>query len=554
MATKSLDIIISAKDNFSRGVASIKGQLGALKSSIFSMQGAIAGGLAGVGLGLGFKEVIEAAIGAEDSMARFRASMKLLGVDSQGAADDAAKFASGIQSITTMDDDAVINLMSLGSTLTGLSGGPLQEATTAAIGLSKSLGMEVDPAMRLVAKAINGNFSAFARYGIQLDDTMTDQQKLDAIMRKGTEAFALAEAESQTTGGSMKQLKNSFGDLSESLGGLLLPHLQEFSKWLDGNLPAITKWVSSWKTAGLNIVGTLRQLWPSMQLGALTFIQSLIDNTLSFGGWLLSWIPSIIGGVNTAAMGILEFFTGLWDSVWYGAQRAFARIVDGLLGLKDSAEALVTEAIIIRTTPEADQKQALEMFRANREKNRQMKAGGLNDQLASIDKREAETRGLRENMNEGQYRDMAAKTAQRVKDAQGLANIDPFGFRAGLKEAIRVAQDELDKSSGADKEKDKFKAPKSGGDIAVKGKGDETKDAKAKAPGTARETNPLASLEQSRFLTGVTQAGRERDVYQVRLVELAQEQTQIARQAAESQRRIADAVDGGEPLIVGLDS
>lgn len=316
MATNSLDIIITAKDRVSGIIPGIKSQIGGLTSSLGSFKGMLVGGLAGLGLGLGFKELIGAAEESESAMARFRASMRLVNADSESAASRASEFANGIQSITTMDDEAVLNLMSLGSTLTGLSGGPLEEATTAAIGLSKSLGIDTEAAMRLVGKAINGNFAAFAKYGIKIDENATNQENLNAIIRQGVDAFKLAEAEADTTAGRMAQLKNNFGNIAEAIGTLLLPHIKQMAEALNEHLPAIEAWVSSWKTAGLNIVGTLQQLWPSMQLGALTFIQSVIDQALSFGGWFVSWVPSIIGAANVAILSLEETFMGVWDSIY----------------------------------------------------------------------------------------------------------------------------------------------------------------------------------------------------------------------------------------------
>lgn len=551
MATTSLDIIISAKDRVSGMIPGIKSQLTGLSSSVTSFKGMLVGGLGALGLGLGFHELISAAEESENAMHRFRASMGLLGKDSDAAAEQASKFANGIQSITTMDDEAVLNLMSLGSTLTGLSGGPLEEATTAAIGLSKSLGVDTESAMRLVGKAVNGNFAAFAKYGVQLDDNATNQEKLNTVIQKGVEAFKLAEAESDTTSGRMTQLKNNLGNIAEAIGGLLLPHIKEMAEAINEHLPAIEAWVSSWKTAGLNIVGTLQQLWPSMQLGALTFIQSFIDNALSFGGWFVSWVPSIIGVFENAILHIEEFFVGLWDSIYFGAQRAFAKIVDAIEGLRGAAVDVVAEARIRAITPEDQQAEAIDLYRRNRAKDREMAAGGLNDTLAGIDKREAEQKGLRENVFESGRKDMRERTAASVKDLQeGIANLDAFGFRAGLKEAIKNAQDELDKSSGAGPTQEGFKAPKATGQIAVKGqdKAEDQKQAKA-----LREINPLANLETSRFLTGVTQAGRERGDPQIQILEQVTEQTKLAKETAETQKRIADRLEGGEGVVVGLE-
>ena len=68
-----------------------------------------------------------------------------------------------------------------------------------------------------------------------------------------------------------------------------------------------------------------------------------------------------------------------------------------------------------------------------------------------------------------------------------------------------------------------------------------------------RQGEELASLESERFLTGVTQAGRERGSLEQELLEETREQTKIARETADAATRTADALEDGQPIAVGLE-
>lgn len=105
----------------------------------------------------------------------------------------------------------------------------------------------------LMGKAMMGQTGALTRVGITFDET---QEK---ILKTGTEeerAAVLAEvvtqnvgnmnqALAQTDAGKIAQMKNSFGDLTEQLGGAFAPVLADIAKWMSANLvPAIQKVMS----------------------------------------------------------------------------------------------------------------------------------------------------------------------------------------------------------------------------------------------------------------------------------------------------------------------
>jgi hypothetical protein len=553
MATSSLDIIISAKDRVTGTIPGIRKEIASLGASVTSFKGMLVGGLAGIGLGLGIKELISAAGESEAAMSRFRASMRLVGADSNESADRAAKFATSVQGMTTMGDEAVLNIMSLGSTLTGLSGGPLEEATTAAIGLSKTLGIDAEGAMRLLAKGVNGNFTAFAKYGISLDETATNQEKLDTVMRRGLDGFKLAQAEAETTEGRLTQMKEVAGDVAESIGGLLLPTVKMIATFLRDNLPAIQEWIAGFNDFATDAANALSRAWPILKLSVLEFVDWTVSTGLDFAGWFVSLVPQLIGAALTLGTSLTEAFAGVWDSIWYGAQRAFAKIVDGLESVRQAAIDTVAEAKIRSDfTDPAQQKEAIDLYRANRDKDRQMQAGGLNDQLAEIDKRQAESTGLRTNLAESNRRDFQKRTDESVKDLRdGFANADAFGFRDTLKLAIKQATDELDKQTGIEKPAEKL-ASKFTGDVKAKdGKPKDEALAKTKAE---KQVEQLAGLDASRFLTGVTAAAKEKaSIYEQMMAEKADQQIALAKEQAESQKRIADRLAASEAVLVGLE-
>jgi hypothetical protein len=158
------------------------------------------------------------------------------------------QFASSIQKVTTLGDEAVLEIMAMGSSMGKLSGDKLKEATKAAIGLSKAYKMELVGAMRLVARAAQGDTATLARYGIKLGDITDSQEKFNKVLEIGVKNFGLAVGEAKTFSGAIQQAKNAIGDMKEKIGAALAPVVKSWAeqtkKWAEENGKVIAEWVA----------------------------------------------------------------------------------------------------------------------------------------------------------------------------------------------------------------------------------------------------------------------------------------------------------------------
>lgn len=164
------------------------------------------------------------AVGIQDKAnRRLTASLKMIGKYSDTAYQDLKKFASAIQSVTTYGDEAVQDLMSLGITLGKLSGTGLKKATKAAIGLAEVIGTDARTAMMLLARAAQGQFQLFTRYGIVLDKFNTKQEKFAELLRLGAAGFKIQEEKAEGLAGLLTRVANAFGDVLEQIGFMFDP-------------------------------------------------------------------------------------------------------------------------------------------------------------------------------------------------------------------------------------------------------------------------------------------------------------------------------------------
>jgi hypothetical protein len=179
-------------------------------------------------------------------------ALSLMGKVNVGTIIGMQRFAAEMQRLTKEDDAAVLSMMTVGATIGKMQGEQLQQATKAAIGLSRVLKTDLETAMRLVAKAAQGNVTALSRLGIKFAEGMTAAEKLNVVLALGAKGFKMAEGETQTFRGAIAQMINTTKDWAKAFGFALAPRVVAMSNWIK-NLTFdtiksafhFTKWVVS---------------------------------------------------------------------------------------------------------------------------------------------------------------------------------------------------------------------------------------------------------------------------------------------------------------------
>lgn len=236
----SLVVILGADTKkFSAGMRSAQKSVKLMDTSIAKLGvslGALFGARALVGQ---IREMVDLFGQQELAERRMAEGLRLVGITSRAALEDMKSFASSIQQVTTMGDEAVLELAALGASLGRMSGQQLKDATIASIGLAKAAGIDAASAMKLLARAAQGGSVEFSRYGIVVDKTMSAQDQFYQVIQFGKESFALARAEAETFNGKLEQLNNTIGDLKENLGGPLADALISWIEWLNDSIGAV---------------------------------------------------------------------------------------------------------------------------------------------------------------------------------------------------------------------------------------------------------------------------------------------------------------------------
>jgi len=296
MAKRSLDIVIKARDQASNKFRKVGGAASGMGKML---KGAGVAALAYFGA-RAIKDFVGSSMEAfgrqEAAVKSLSDALGLLGQNSAATMADMKAYAAEIQKQTVIGDEAVLEMMQMGAALGKLSGGGLKDATTAAIGLSRRLSIDTTAAMRLVSRAAVGDTAQLKRYGVVLTEGLSPQEKFNELLRIGADSFKLAQGETETYAGKMKQLSNTWGDMKERIGAALAPMISGIADALKAAIPTIEAWVTGFINGFKWIVQALKPVWD--------FIVAAFQDWLAVGKVVFDMLGNIFSGFGDTVSGV----------------------------------------------------------------------------------------------------------------------------------------------------------------------------------------------------------------------------------------------------------
>jgi len=194
-----------------------------------------------------FKESIKESIEAERVDRALRAALDITGHSSATAAEGMDRYAKTLQRKTVYDDEAIKSAQALIVQMRGTTDG-LEAETRGAIGLASVFKMDLQSAAQAVAQGFEGNYRQLGRLIPAVREAKDEGEKHAAMVKALAGYYQRAEADADTFGGRLDQLKNSYHDLQESIGDFVtqnrtvidtLSGIKEVIIWLDRNVQSL---------------------------------------------------------------------------------------------------------------------------------------------------------------------------------------------------------------------------------------------------------------------------------------------------------------------------
>jgi len=182
-------------------------------------------------------EMLDAWMEQERASAKLASALRATGQAAninQKALED---LASELQKVTTYGDETTTSAMAMLQQLGNLTEQGLLKITPAVQDFASAMGIDLNQAASLIGKTLGSSTNALSRYGIQLQDGLSKEEKFVALTQQLNDKFGgMAKAMAETTEGGLKRFQNAIGELLE-IGGELIsrvlnPVVSQMSKWL----------------------------------------------------------------------------------------------------------------------------------------------------------------------------------------------------------------------------------------------------------------------------------------------------------------------------------
>lgn len=209
-------------------------------------------------------QAFRAAIEQEDSIFRLEQAYERLGVSVGEAMARSMEFAGVMQNELGVAGGDVINLMRDIVQQSRLTGAELETMTRAALGLAQAYRIDTSTALRMLTRVQqDANFN-LDRYGIILDDTLTGQERFNALIQQGIDGLDEMRQRGDTLAGSWQRLKVEMGNLAEES---LMPMLPLITRMVRGMtqmaqaisnhlIPAVTTFGDQWRQVMGEMLGS----------------------------------------------------------------------------------------------------------------------------------------------------------------------------------------------------------------------------------------------------------------------------------------------------------
>lgn len=314
-----------------------------------------------------FASSVQAANESERAVNTLAAAYNAVGYTAQGAMKQAQDFATKMQSLTGIADEAFLNAQRLLANY-GVVGEKAQEAIKAAYALSIGRSIDFGTAMDIVSKAAAGQTQTLARYGIQIDKNTESGAKFDAVLAQINERFgATAQAAMGDSTTKLNALKESWGDFKEQVGAGLN----------DGLVPAVDFLTKA--------VGWLNQAFKSLgAIFGIVFDQAMIGvkqfeaGLVATGEYALKAFQPLV-----TLMGYLPGVGSTIKEAYDGAVASMEQTYNSLNGQIEALEEMRTPLSAIWETEKAitDEQQARLDLQAEEINNRVANEQAAQEQL-----------------------------------------------------------------------------------------------------------------------------------------------------------------------------
>lgn len=280
MATSAGEIEVAltlAGEGFKKSLGEVEGKLDGFQKGVKALGTTIVGVFSAKAIFEFGKQAFQAFGEQEAAIVKLNQAMANFGIYTDAASKDLQDFATAMQE-TTVYADEQITATQAQLVAFGLQGDQLKQVTKATLDLASAKGIDLTAAAQLLGKAFVGETGALSRYGIVIDDAIPKNEKFAAVMGKVNQMFGgQAEKERQTALGQLKAMQNTYGELMETIGGLIAGPATAFMRWLSDIIKNVNSAIQVLSAAKTEAGGFANFLAQTFILAITAILQTVVE-------------------------------------------------------------------------------------------------------------------------------------------------------------------------------------------------------------------------------------------------------------------------------------
>lgn len=345
MSQAQVQILVKLKDALS---APLRGIMGATRSFTTGLSGlfqtlqrhwlAVLAAFAALrGVINIFKDVTRAAQEQERAVTSLNAALAAQGQFTQETSAALQQYATDLQLLTGIGDEATLGVMTQIEALSGLSAQALPDAIRATVQLANVTGMEFEAAGKLMQKTLSSSTNALSRYGVEIDTAGTAQEKLNQVIEKTAAGWDIAIAKARTFEGRVKILASVWGDFKEVIGANITQSaaLNELMTQLTQTIFNQTKQLVQHGEQGVNVFDMLVKGAVNMVAGilkALIYIKTGVQTLIIVGKAAVTAFKGVASGIISLVL-----------QAWQAGVRGVAAYVNAIIDLVNAATGAISK-------------------------------------------------------------------------------------------------------------------------------------------------------------------------------------------------------------------
>jgi len=239
-------VVRGVESRFRRMGRRISARLQRVRAAVFSVRGALAAMAGAAVLGRITKKLVDAFAVQQQAVIRLRGALRDAGAAGERALTVLTDNAARLQRATTAADESIIAATaSLSRMVPSLDVEGLRKAQQIMVALGDEFfGGDTERAAQILGKTLRSTTNALVRYGIEIDTSVSAQEKINQLFEQTNNLFRGAEDRADTLTGRITQMKNAWGDLQEALGGVIAQTLG-FQSEAEGATDRVAEWTAA---------------------------------------------------------------------------------------------------------------------------------------------------------------------------------------------------------------------------------------------------------------------------------------------------------------------